>query len=69
MDLTVMTLLYAEVPIVTIRGNLDNALRVTIKVGTYGPFTRDFPKDTAAEVVKQWMAEKQAAVQAVCGCS
>ena len=65
----IMILNYAEVPSVGARGNLENVLRVTIKVGDYGPFTQDFPKGTSAEVVNQWKAQKQAEVQAVCGCS
>lgn len=68
-NLQVMYLVYGEVPAVGPRGNLANVLRVTVKIGDYGPFTKDFAPDTEPAVVQQWVSSKQAAVQAVCGCS
>jgi hypothetical protein len=69
MNTNVVYLNYGEVPTTGPRGNLTNVLRVTIKVGDFGPFTKDFSKDTSADVVKQWAAQKQADVVATCGCS
>lgn len=66
-DYTVTVLDYKHYPVADgITGNITSSTRVTIKVGNFGPFTKDFPAgQDSPEIIQAWKADQQRQVQVV----
>lgn len=62
----VTVVLSAEVPIVGTDNRLHNVHRVTIMVGHFGPYSRDFSgADDNPNTIRAWMSQKQSEVQSL----
>ena len=67
-DYTIQVTGFTHVPIIGNDMRIVRATRVSILVGAFGPFTRDFmPPDDTTEHINAWKMQQQQAVQAVAG--
>ncbi len=58
----------AHVPMASATGGLVNVTRVTIKVGSYGPFSKDFAAgQDSTEIINAWKLQQVQQVKLLTG--
>lgn len=69
MDKFAITLIsFLHIPQIGINNAIKNVTRVTILVGGYGPFSKDFPQgEDSIENINAWKMQQQQQVKMVAG--